>query len=142
LGGAFVAVTAAGCSSASIAVVPPRPGAAVAAGCARLAAALPDRIEGMSSRATTPKSPLVHAWGKPPVILRCGVPAPPGIAGAELTVVNGVRWLERQGADAVVWTALRPHNRYVQLTIPTSYPAQAAYLVDLAGPLKRAFPAS
>jgi hypothetical protein len=140
LGGVLLAVTAAGCSSASVAVDPPRPAAAVLAGCNRLATALPDRLEGMSARSTTPKSRLVHAWGKPPVVLRCGVPAPPGVAGAELTVVNGVRWLERPGSAAVAWTALRPHGRYVQLTIPTSYQAQAAYLVDLAGPLKRAFP--
>jgi hypothetical protein len=140
LGVGLVALTAAGCSSSSVEVDPPHPAAAALAGCNRLATGLPDRLEGMSSRATSPKSPLVHAWGKPPVLLRCGVPAPPGVAGAELTVVNGVRWLERPGSDAVIWTALRPHGRYVQLTIPTSYQAQAAYLVDLAGPLKRAFP--
>jgi hypothetical protein len=112
----------------------------VLAGCDRLATALPDRLEGMSARSTTPKSRLVHAWGKPPVVVRCGVPAPPGVAGAQLTVVNGVRWLERPGAATVVWTALRPRGGYVQLAVPTSYQAQAAYLVDLAGPLKQSFP--
>jgi hypothetical protein len=120
-------------------VNPPTPGRAAAAQCARLAAGLPATIEGLSTRATRPASPLTHAWGNPAVVLRCGVGRPPGIAGSQILRVNGVRWFRQPAAGSVTWTALRPHAD-VALTLATSYDNQAAFLVDLAAPLKRAVP--
>lgn len=95
----------------------------------------------------TPRTPLVHVWGSPPVVLTCGVPIPAGYLpkSSETTAVNGVRWFEQAAADAVTWTALRPgpaagQTIYVRLVVPTSYPGQGAFLVDLAGALKSALP--
>jgi hypothetical protein len=53
--------------------------------------------------------------------------------------VNGVRWFRRPAAASVTWTALRP-GTYVAVTIPTTHQGQGAFLVDLAGPIKRALP--
>jgi hypothetical protein len=99
---------------------------------------LPARLEGMSSRPTRPSSPLTHAWGTPPLVLRCGVKRP-DVAGADLAVVNGVRWFQAPGSTSVTWTALRPGG-YVALSIPTSIESQVAFLVDLAAPIKTALP--
>jgi hypothetical protein len=137
--GALLVAAAAGCSAAPVAITPPAPAGAILQRCTQLGNALPVKLEGLSSRVTRPPSPLTHAWGKPPVVLRCGVPRPAGIAGAELTIVNGVRWFQQIGHKAVTWTALRP-GADVAVTIPTSYQGQSAFLVDLAAPLKRALP--
>jgi hypothetical protein len=95
----------------------------------------------------TPLTPLVHAWGKPPIVLTCGVPVPAGFSpgSTSTTAVDGVRWFEEVGADTVTWTAIRPGGPTgvavnVALVVPTSYEAQGAFLVDLAGPLKAALP--
>jgi hypothetical protein len=129
----------AGCSSnpSPVAVPPPTPVGAAASHCARLVKSLPATLEGQRSRATKPRSPLTHAWGKAAVVLRCGVPRPGGIAGAQIVVVNGVRWFKQSGQGSITWTALRPGS-YVALTIPTSFQDQGSFLVDLASPLKRA----
>jgi hypothetical protein len=108
-------------------------------GCTRLDAALPATLEGLPTRATRPTSPLTHAWGKAPLLLRCGVERPAGVAGADLAVVNGVRWFQEPQSTAVTWVALRP-GANVALRIPTSYASQVAFLVDLAAPLKHALP--
>jgi hypothetical protein len=100
---------------------------------------LPATLEGQSTRATRPHSAYTHAWGASPVVLRCGVARPRGIAGSQVVVVNGVRWFKQDGREAVTWTALRPHAN-VAVTIPTSYDEQGSFLVDLSAPLKRAFP--
>jgi hypothetical protein len=120
-------------------VSPPRPVGGAASHCARLVKALPTTLEGQRTRATEPRSPLTHAWGKAAVVLRCGVPRPAGIAGAQIVIVNGVRWFKQSGQSSLTWTALRP-GIDVALTIPTSYDDQGAFLVDLASPLKRALP--
>jgi hypothetical protein len=98
--------------------------------------ALPATIEGLATRATQPRSPYTHAWGKPPVVLRCGVRRPAGVAGSQLVIVNGVRWFRQPMAGGVTWTALRP-PAYAALSVPTSYQDQGSLLVDLAKPLKR-----
>jgi Protein of unknown function (DUF3515) len=131
----------AGCSSqpSPVAVAPPTPVGAATAHCPRLVKALPATLEGQSTRATTPRSPLTHAWGKAAVVLRCGVPRPAGVAGSQIVVVNGVRWFKQSAPGSLIWTALRPPT-YVALTIPTSYRDQGSILVDLASPLKRTLP--
>jgi hypothetical protein len=108
---------------------------------------LPQQLESLRARVISPRSPLVHAWGNPAVVLTCGVRPPAGYSAtsSETTGVNGVSWFEQAGAKIVVWTALRPGTGHgqpvnVQLAVPTHYPGQGAFLVDLAQPLKSALP--
>jgi hypothetical protein len=128
-------------------VQPPTPSPIVAERCSHLGNALPQRLETLRPRVISPRSPLVHAWGNPAVILSCGVPTPAAYspASSETTTVDGVRWFEQPGSKTVVWTALRPSDGHgqatnVRLVVPTSYDGQGAYLVDLAPALKSALP--
>jgi hypothetical protein len=136
----------AGCSLAAVTVHPPAPTGSVAEQCAHLGNALPQRIESLRPRVISPRSPLVHAWGNPAVVLTCGVVKPAGYsaATAQLADVNGVSWFEQQQGNQVVWTTLRPAESgptvNVQLVVPTHYQAQGAFLVDFAQPLKTALP--
>jgi hypothetical protein len=127
----------------------PTPSPQIVEHCASLGNKLPLRLESLKPRVISPRSPLVHAWGSPAVILRCGVPKPPGYSttSAETTDVNGVQWFQviDDKNDQVVWTAVRPgvspgQHIFVDLTVPTHYQAQGAFLVDLAGPIKAALP--
>jgi Protein of unknown function (DUF3515) len=95
----------------------------------------------------SPRSPLVHAWGSPAVVLTCGVGQPAGYSAtsSETTAVNGVQWFEQPDSSTVTWTAIRPgvggeKRIYLALQVPTHYQGQGAFLVDLAQPLKNALP--
>jgi hypothetical protein len=136
-----------GCSPHAVTVHPPSPTGAVAEQCAQLDNRLPQRLESLRPRVISPRSPLVHAWGSPAVILTCGVGPPAGYSAAssETTGVDGVQWFEQPGASTVTWTALRPGDEhgetiYLSLQVPTHYQGQGAFLVDLAAPLKTALP--
>lgn len=101
--------------------------------CSVLHARLPALLDGARRRRTDPVSQRTAAWGNPAVVLRCGVPAPPGLltGPAGPVTVDGVTWLQEVGRHAVRWTAIdRPV--YLQLTVPTSYPSQGGFLVALA----------
>ncbi|HVW81252.1 MAG TPA: DUF3515 family protein [Mycobacteriales bacterium] len=142
---AIVAATAAACSWSSVSVTPPHPNVLVASRCEGLAAVLPDTLAGLKRRPTTPKSPLIHAWGSPAVTLACGVPAPAGYHAASTPTlsVDNVQWYEQVGKAAVTWTAIRPtplsaHRIYVALAVPKSYQQGASFLTALTTPLKAA----
>jgi hypothetical protein len=110
----------------------------VASVCARLVNYLPARLDGQRSRVVQPRSPLVHAWGSPPIVMRCGVPEPanydPG--SPQTATVDGVIWFQQIGRTSVTWTAIR-HSTDVELIVPTSYSAQGGFLVELGKALKQ-----
>jgi hypothetical protein len=122
-------------------VQPPNPTPVVGELCSHLSNLLPEQLESLRPRVISPRSPLVHAWGDPAIVLSCGVGVPAGYSptSSATTVVNGVRWFQQPGPKMVVWTALRPGVN-VRLVVPTSYLDQGSFLVDLAGPLTAALP--
>ncbi|HET9945993.1 MAG TPA: DUF3515 family protein [Actinomycetes bacterium] len=127
------------CTSPSSVDVPvPTAGAR---GCARLADALPGELDGRERRATEPASHRTAAWGDPPVVLRCGVPRPPGLTGSEVVVVDGVGWVLSERPAAYVFTT-SDLATYVQVRVPRSTPRTAATapLVDLAEPIETSVP--
>jgi hypothetical protein len=109
--------------------------------CSHLVNYLPARLDGKHTRVVEPQSPLVHAWGSPPIIMRCGVPEPAAFSRSspQTATVVGVVWFQEIGADAVTWTAIR-ESADVALTVPKSYQAQGGLLVELGASLKRALP--
>jgi len=131
--------TVAGCGgSGTVRVTPPSPPGSAAVACARLVNYLPSRLDGLHSRVVSPRSPLVHAWGSPPIVMRCGVPEPANFdRGSPNTAsVDGVIWFQEIGPEAVTWTAIR-HTADVELIVPTSYDAQGGYLVEVSKALKQ-----
>ena len=88
-----------------------------------------------------PASPLVHAWGDPPIVLRCGVGVPSGYSrtSAQTADVDGVPWFQQVGHEVVRWTAVR-RGANIELAVPTSYDAQGGLLVELGAAIKATIP--
>jgi hypothetical protein len=122
-------------------VVTPDASGATRAICARVVDRLPTHLDGHRSRVVEPASPLTHAWGDPPIILRCGVARPSGYSPTSVQTadVNGVLWFQQVGTDAVRWTAVR-RDANIELTVPTSYDAQGGLLVELGAAIRATIP--
>jgi hypothetical protein len=131
-----------GCGGALLHVVPPTPTNATVPVCNRLNDRLPNLLENLQSRRTSPRSPLVHAWGSAhPVVLRCGVARPAGYSAdsAQTTQVNDVTWFQQVQGTRVTWTAIR-RSANVELAIPTSYAEQGRFLVDVGSAISASIP--
>jgi hypothetical protein len=113
-------------------VTPPTPDGATRETCARLVNYLPPTLDGHGSRVIDPRTPLVHVWGSPPIVMRCGVETPAGYepSSAQVATVNGVHWFQYVGTDEVTWTAVR-HDANVELVVPKTYEGQGGLLVEL-----------
>jgi len=124
-----------------VTVTPPDVTGAAALACSHLVNYLPARLDGHHTRVVSPSSPLVHAWGSPPIVMRCGVPRPAGFSRSspQTATVDGVIWFQEIGQHTVTWTAIRK-SAYVALTVPTSYQAQGGLLVELGAALERGLP--
>jgi hypothetical protein len=112
------------------------------AGCERLHHALTGDLGDRERRDTEPVSERTAAWDDPPLVLRCGVPRPAGLAAdSEVIEVDGVAWYLADGSPPYVFTTVGS-GTYVEVRVPRSTPrAEAtAPLVDLAPALKEAFP--
>lgn len=140
MGGVLLLLT--GCGTGAVEAPAPHPPAAVAHRCAELLRRLPAKVHGRGRRATTPKSPLVIAWGSPAIVVRCGVPRPAALKPtSELVVINGVNWLGVPVDRPVTFTAVG-RLAYVEVTVPGAYQPPGDVLIELAGPIKAAIPPS
>ena len=98
--------------------------------CAAVTAALPREVTaGAGRRSTSPADPTVAAWGDPPVVLRCGVPA--GSPRDDPYVFDGVRWAMHDSGATRTWTTLG-RRVGVEVVIPDAYDGQAELLGGLA----------
>ena len=135
------ALATGGCSSGAVDVEVPQPGPSVRAVCERLAARLPEQVQGQQRRDVEPSGPLVAAWGDPAIVLRCGVSRPPlDLTGEQPDLeVNGVGWQPIRTADGYVFTTVG-RQVYVELRVPAKYAPEVNPLVDLASPVQKAVP--
>lgn len=118
----------------------PTPSGAVLAACQALHPVLPDTVDGMDRRGTTPASDLTAAWGRPPVVLRCGVPQPAGLEPtSQLVTIDGVDWFPEKLSDGYRFTS---YGRVadVEVRVPGRYAPEVNPLVDLAAAMKQADP--
>jgi hypothetical protein len=117
----------------------PTPSKADFAACKKLSALLPATVgDGLKTRVVHPDSPLLHAWGTPAAVLRCGVGYPPHYDAAALPgVIDGIGWYSTEASDAVIFTTLDRLPR-VSVAIPRKYPISFDILVSLSGALKQA----
>jgi hypothetical protein len=102
-----------------VAVPPVTPDADAA--CPPLMRTLPVELTGQPSRRVRSDTPYAYAWGDPPIVLRCGVPAPAGyVVGAGAIQINGVQWfVDTADPAATVWTTVdRPVG--VEVRVPAS----------------------
>ena len=120
-------------------VVPPTPDPATAARCRGFVSALPPRLDSAARAPTTPRSPLVRAYGDGRYVVRCGVPRPADLRPtSQLFTVDGVDWFVREGGRRTRCTAVG-RAVFVELSLPAGDPA-AGPLVDLAEPVRRTLP--
>ncbi len=115
-----------------VAVDPPAPAGAAAAACAALARELPASVAGQDRRDVAPASMFTAAWGRTPVVLRCGVGRPSALGPTSgLTVVDAVAWLPERLEHGYRYTATG-RVAYVEVTVPDAYHPEGTALVDLA----------
>jgi hypothetical protein len=108
--------------SLGLAVVPAP--SAVSADCARLLAALPEKLDdgelgALERRQLAAPVPAGAAgWGEPPVVLRCGLDRPAELtATSRLLDVSGVQFLEVVSPGTSTWVAVdRPV--YIVVALP------------------------
>jgi hypothetical protein len=101
--------------------------------------ALPNRLDGEARAQTTPRSPLVRAYGDGRYVVRCGVPRPDELRPtSQLFTVNGVDWFVEEGRRRTRCTLIG-RAVFVELSLPADDPA-AGPLVDLAAPVRRTLP--
>jgi Protein of unknown function (DUF3515) len=117
--------------SGAVAVTEPQPDAADRALCTQLLEALPDQVLESIRRPTEP-GVLTRAWGDPPITLRCGVAAPPGLTPAsECLEVNGVGWFNEDAEGGVLFTTVG-RAVFIEVGVPHAYAPEVNPLVDLA----------
>jgi len=131
-----------GCGAGAVEAPVPQPPPAVASRCHALRDRLPQKVHGRARRTTTPKSPLVTAWGSPAIVVRCGVPRPAALKPtSELVDINGMSWLPVPPDRPVTFTAVG-RLAYVEVTVPGAYEPPGDVLIELTGPIKAAVPAT
>lgn len=128
-------------ATAAVTVAPPGGDPAAAAACADLMAALPDHVADQAARTVVSDSTDVRAWGDPPIVLRCGVPAPAGFAaGSPTLVVNGVEWyVDEADPDQRTWTTVDRAGVYVEVAVPAAEPG-STFIADLATTIAKKLP--
>jgi hypothetical protein len=120
-----------------VAVPPVTPAAGAA--CPKLMSALPFELAGEASRRVRSTTPYAYAWGDPPIVLRCGVPAPAGfVVGAGVIQINGIQWyVDTSDPAAAVWTTVdRPVG--VEVRVPASL--DSGSVTELTGVIAKTLP--
>ena len=126
---ATLATLLAGCGK--VAVVEPTPDAGVAQVCGGVMGALPEKVLDQGRRTVEP-GVLSSAWGRPAIVLRCGVTAPAALTPtSECLEVNGVGWFAEEAQNGLIFTTIgRP--AYVEVAVPTTYAPESGALADLS----------
>jgi len=126
---ATLATLLAGC--ATVSVEEPTPGPEVAQVCGAVMAALPAEVLDQGRRTVEP-GVLSAAWGKPAIVLRCGVDAPPGLRNdSECIEVNDVGWYSEEVENGTIFTTIgRP--AFVEVAVPAKFAPESGALADLS----------
>jgi hypothetical protein len=123
-------------------VAVPVPDARVAGYCRALHRELPAEVDGLSRHDLKPRSELTAGWGKPAIVLRCGVPRPAVLRdpNADGVTVDGVGWVIEPQPDGVFRLTTTLRKAYVEVTLPKKWATDLGPLTDLAGPVKKTVP--
>lgn len=115
LGIALLPGTLLACSSIEVAV----PAGAGSAACRAAAAHWPKTAGGSPLQKTSSSSPAVRAWGDPPIIARCGLPAI-GPTTDPCLDVSGIDWVAHQLSDGVRFTTYG-RSPAIEILVPSAY---------------------
>lgn len=123
-----LATLLAGCGK--VAVSDATPEVAGAAVCTNLMAALPEQVLDQGRRTVEPGR-FSAAWGRPVIVLRCGVPAPPTLTRDSACLeVDGVGWFGEEATGGMIFTTIG-RAAFVEVSVPSEYPLGSGALVDL-----------
>ncbi len=112
----------------------------MAQACEQLAEALPRKLDAVPRQATDPQSPFTAAWGKPAIVLRCGIERPAVLDGTPLAAeIDGVGWAIEDLPDGHRFTSTG-RAAYVQVFVPDDYAPEVNPLVDLSPAMRAAVP--
>jgi len=132
----------AGCGFGAVSVEPYEREPGTEQVCAALVEELPDRLRDAVRRDVRPGQEGTAAWGRPAIVLRCGVPMPPEYRpDAQLLVVDDVAWLPVDGEGGTFFTALERTAR-VEVAVPEGYEPEGGLLAELAPAITSAVPLS
>jgi len=124
----LMATSLAGCGK--VAVDDPVPDPAAASVCAGIMGDLPQQVLGQGRRTVEPGR-YSTAWGKPAIVLRCGVPAPKALTQrSECLEVNGIGWFAEEASGGMIFTTIG-RQAFVEVAVPTRYAPESGALVDL-----------
>ena len=115
LGTAVLTGALVGCSSIEVTV----PAGGGSAACRSAATHWPKTVGGHSLRATSSSSSAVRAWGEPPIIARCGLPAI-GPTTDPCLDVSGIDWVAHQLSDGVRFTTYG-RSPAIEILVPSAY---------------------
>jgi len=111
-----------------------------AAICADVMGDLPETVLDQGRRTVEPGR-LSAAWGKPAIVLRCGVPAPPTLTDtSECLEINGVGWFGEEATGGTIYTTIG-RATFVEVSVPAEYPLGSGALVDLGAAVSTHDPA-
>ncbi|MFL6109452.1 MAG: DUF3515 domain-containing protein [Marmoricola sp.] len=137
----LLALAAAGCGGSEVHVDRFSVTPAGHESCQALLAALPHKVADQPRRRTS-GSTYAAAWGKPAIVLRCGVGRPADYDKfSACQTTDGVDWfvpesvMEDQTADVVMTTLGRSPN--LEVKVPSEYRPGTAPMVDLAKAIKQ-----
>ena len=124
----LMATLLAGCGK--VAVDDPAPDEAGVAVCTAVMADLPEQVLDQGRRTVEPGR-FSAAWGKPAIVLRCGVAAPPTLTPtSECLEVNGVGWFGEEATGGMIFTTIG-RAAYVEVLVPSQYQLGSGALVDV-----------
>lgn len=125
----------AGCGLGAVEVEPYEVTQGAERSCEALLADLPDVVADAVRRDVSPESVPAAAWGRPPIVLRCGVGLPPEYRpDAVLTEFEGVAWLPVEG-EGGVFLATVDREPVVEVAVPDDYEPPDV-LADLTDPIR------
>lgn len=128
-----------GCGFGAVEVEPYEVTPGSEAACAGLLDGLPNVVADAVIRDVEPAALPAAAWGRPAVVLRCGVGLPPEYEpDAVLSELDGVAWLPIDG-DGGMFFATVDRDPIVEVAIPDAY-HPVDVLVDLAPAVNQHIP--
>ena len=97
-------------------------------------AALPNTVLDQDRRVVRPGA-LSAAWGRPAIVVRCGVAQPAALTSAsECVEVNNVGWFDEPADGGRIYTTIG-RSTFVEVSVPSDYAPELNALTDLAGPV-------